>query len=1308
MILAVKQYKWFLLAAIVFAVGAVFMAQPVAATTTDNLSGFAWSDNVGWISFNDTNPPTGGAPYGVDVSLTGIITGNAWVNPEDTFAGAMLSPWMATDSTTKTDNIGWLSFNIADTTGCPSAPCQATLNKSTGQVTGWARFMLKGELQYNGWVHLSGTATDGSSYGVQVTGCQWDGYAWSEDFGWIHFLGASYNVTGSGDACVAAYNYSVDAPNTTTTITKSASGSINVPIGAIVSKLAGSTNEVVTVYDVTGEPSGVTGSVSGASCTPTQSTPCTATILLSVGSAAPAGATVHTLTVLARSASGLEKTDTFTIVIQNPTAFDFSLSRNPTSLTYTAPATKTSTITVTRVAGTAANVNLSATVTNSSGAVVSGITTSFAPTACVPSTGTCASTLSATVPSGTPDGPYTVNVSGVNGSTTRNTTVQLCVSFCSTFDYRVDAPSTATVVTKSATAAVSQNIPVTFTRLAGTGELITITSVTGLPSGVTETLTGASCTPTSATPCSVTRALSIGTGATVGTVTVTINAQAAGGRTRSDTFVLTIDPAPAPAVNYTVAPSNPPTVTDYQTAYRSNVRFTWLSPLSPSTAIERVRLNDVSFASAIATAGISSVFAPSTNCLPILSSGAYTCTLPLDVIVGATVPDGAYSGTVCGRSLTTLTRKCGSFTVTVDVNGPIGDLQGKKTGDVTYVNGPITVPSGSTVDLRWTSDDAASCQLSAGSVDLGAPGISGTYTTGALTAGITYTLTCDNPNGTDTDTFRVDVTAPPTFDFSLSRNPTSLAYTTLPATRTSTITVTRVAGTAANVNLSATVVDATTAPVPSIVPTFSPTSCTPSSGTCTSVMSVPVPAGTTDGAYTVRVRGVSGSLTRNTTVSLCVGYCGTFDYTVNAPTSISVTKGATSVTQNVPVGITKITGTSERVDITSFDNLPSGVSVNLAGAQCTPSATSPFTCSVSPIPSISVGTGVSAGTYIITVNARSVGGRVQSDTFPLTIASAPVLPVTVDIDAGLSSSGPWVEGPLDVTYGNPIYLRWSSANATDCEVRLITATIPDPGNVITAYNDVLNMSSTRRQSSGGMSNDALYRISCWNGGGAAPVPDEVQVRVTTNVDLDGPTEGDYGEDIILDSDYDGPPGASCTLTGPGVNEPVNPNDSTDVTLPGSGSDATYTITCIAPGGSTSTDTHTVTLNEPICFTSLNFKGGTTPTAAFILQDTNSQNSFSVDVVLTLNGFNPTNLNLYFDDIVQVGSASTPIVILSQSFTRNTDGSYTANMTLDNTRRQPAGEFSLRLIAEDTDGACADIVLPIPAYLIDQRENLGEQ
>ena len=147
------------------------------ASATDNMVGYAWSSNIGWVSFNCTNTGTCAASsYGVDiVSPTGVsdISGYAW-----------------------SSNIGWLDFSGSGSCSptCPvgagTSSVYAQIDNATNQLSGWARFLSNGG-GWDGWVSLRGTG-----YGVTRSVCNLSGFAWGGDVvGWISFNGASYGVT---------------------------------------------------------------------------------------------------------------------------------------------------------------------------------------------------------------------------------------------------------------------------------------------------------------------------------------------------------------------------------------------------------------------------------------------------------------------------------------------------------------------------------------------------------------------------------------------------------------------------------------------------------------------------------------------------------------------------------------------------------------------------------------------------------------------------------------------------------------------------------------------------------------------------------------------------------------------------------------------------------------------------------------------------------------------------------------------------------------------------------------------------------
>ncbi len=157
------------------------------AGSEHNLSGWAWNDTVGWISFNSTN--TGATQdYGVNIdSTTGVFTGYAW-------SGV----------------VGYIKFDPAGP--YPAAPNNAViLNKSDGTISGWARLCSLATTPAtcsggnDGWVKMSNTSP---AYGVTMdVNKNLHGYAWSENIGSISFNCAEGSASG-GSICGTA-NYKV-------------------------------------------------------------------------------------------------------------------------------------------------------------------------------------------------------------------------------------------------------------------------------------------------------------------------------------------------------------------------------------------------------------------------------------------------------------------------------------------------------------------------------------------------------------------------------------------------------------------------------------------------------------------------------------------------------------------------------------------------------------------------------------------------------------------------------------------------------------------------------------------------------------------------------------------------------------------------------------------------------------------------------------------------------------------------------------------------------------------------------------------
>jgi hypothetical protein len=91
--------------------------------------------------------------------------------------------------------------------GCPSGSCSPQVDKTTGLITGWARALApnaSGVSGWDGWINLSGSAADSSTYGVTFSGKNASGYAWGDNVvGWLSWAGAGYGVVNNTTVTVS-------------------------------------------------------------------------------------------------------------------------------------------------------------------------------------------------------------------------------------------------------------------------------------------------------------------------------------------------------------------------------------------------------------------------------------------------------------------------------------------------------------------------------------------------------------------------------------------------------------------------------------------------------------------------------------------------------------------------------------------------------------------------------------------------------------------------------------------------------------------------------------------------------------------------------------------------------------------------------------------------------------------------------------------------------------------------------------------------------------------------------------------------
>lgn len=148
----------------------LFASTPVQAAPYTDLSGWGWSDTIGWISFNCIDM---GSCATSDYKMTrdttsGTITGYAW-----------------------SDSVGWISAQSADLTGCPQNPCSFRVQNS-GKVDGWIKVLNPGSGS-DGWINMTGDSPSpgGGTWGIEFTYGTLTGWAWGHTVvGWV-FLSAN-------------------------------------------------------------------------------------------------------------------------------------------------------------------------------------------------------------------------------------------------------------------------------------------------------------------------------------------------------------------------------------------------------------------------------------------------------------------------------------------------------------------------------------------------------------------------------------------------------------------------------------------------------------------------------------------------------------------------------------------------------------------------------------------------------------------------------------------------------------------------------------------------------------------------------------------------------------------------------------------------------------------------------------------------------------------------------------------------------------------------------------------------------------
>jgi prepilin-type N-terminal cleavage/methylation domain-containing protein len=261
------------------------------------------------------------------------------------------------------------------------------------------------------------------------------------------------------------------------------------------------------------------------------------------------------------------------------------------------------------------------------------------------------------------------------------------------------------------------------------------------------------------------------------------------------------------------------------------------------------------------------------------------------------------------------------------------------TGNISVVQGSA---GNTSITKTYVSGTATSVFLSASGLPAGAtatfsnnpctPTCASTVTistTFPTTLAGTYPITVSG--GSQTTTFNLVVSAQP-FDYALSNS-----------APVGGVTVIR-AGATANTNVSAAVVTGTgsvsfsNSSLPSGVSvSYSLPSCTP---TCTTALTFTASDVATVGSASVTVTGSSPMHTTSFTLNVTAP---TFSYILSSPADVTIVRGGATVPLTITA--TGVAGAVQQL-ITMTPPNPGGGVIVSAPSACTPSSTSPYTCSV--------------------------------------------------------------------------------------------------------------------------------------------------------------------------------------------------------------------------------------------------------------------------------------------------------------------------------------------------------------------------
>ena len=551
-----------------------------------------------------------------------------------------------------------------------------------------------------------------------------------------------------------------------------------------------------------------------------------------------------------------------------------------------------------------------------------------------------------------------------------------------------------------------------------------------------------------------------------------------------------------------------------------------------------------------------------------ISSGASATLTWSSTNATACTASGAWSGTKALSGSQSTGALTAGATYTLSCTGTGGSAQQSATVSVKAAAptvslsvSPSSITRGNSASVVWSSSHATSC--SASGAWSGTKAISGSQSTGALTANATYSLTCTGAGGNAVQSATVTVTPTPTAAVRLSASPSTIASGAastltwsstnatsctasgawsgskatsgsqstgaLTANATYSLTCT---GTGGGATQATTV--SVTPPAPTVALAASPSTITSgnsaaltwASSNATSCMA----SGAWSGAKSMSGSQSTGALKANSTYSLtCTGAGGS----ATQATTISVTSAAPAPTVSLAANPSSVvSGASSTLSWSTTNATACTASGGWSGSQATSG-------------SHSTGALKANATYTLTCTGAG-GSAAQSAT--VTVSSpAP----TVSLSAS----------PSSIASGSSSTLSWSSTNASSC-----TASGQWSGS----------KSMSGSQSMGALTKSATYTLACTGTGGSATQ------SATVTVTSPAPTVTLSASPSTVAS------GATSTLTWSSTNATsCAASGGWSGALATSGSQKTaaltaatkYTLTCTGAGG-TAAQSATVSVTAP--------------------------------------------------------------------------------------------------------------------------------